>query len=72
MDILNYDVGANLTISVVLLHLWVLMSALLFLRFPGMNCMQRKGSADHTKDEEVEEGDGSLDVEGPEDVPTEN
>jgi hypothetical protein len=60
MDILNYDVGANLTISVVLLHLWLLMSALLFLRFPCMNCMQRKGSVDRTKDEDsVEEGDVS-------------
>mmetsp|Transcript_30179 Transcript_30179/g.61268 ORF Transcript_30179/g.61268 Transcript_30179/m.61268 type:complete len:280 (-) Transcript_30179:1057-1896(-) len=45
MDILSIDMGANLTISVVLLHLWLLLAALLFLRLRCMKCMQRKSTA---------------------------
>jgi len=42
---LSIDMGANLTISVVLLHLWLLLAALLFLRLRCMKCMQRKSTA---------------------------
>uniref|UniRef100_A0A7S0ALP4 DUF4386 domain-containing protein n=1 Tax=Minutocellus polymorphus TaxID=265543 RepID=A0A7S0ALP4_9STRA len=42
MDILGIDMGANLLISVILLHLWLLMAGLLFLRLPCLNCMQKK------------------------------
>lgn len=57
MDILNYDMGANLTISVVLLHLWLLMAALLFLRPKCMNCMQRKSRSQ----QQSQDGDANAD-----------
>lgn len=42
MSILDYDVGINLTLSVVLLHIWLLLAALLFIRLPCLKCIQKK------------------------------
>lgn len=65
MDILAYDMGPNLTISVVLLHLWLLFAALLFMKLPCMNCMQRKKSKapDTSIEKNAEEDDVSKEVE---------
>lgn len=60
MSILNYDVGVNLTLSVVLLHLWLLLAALLFLRVPCLKCIQKKGN--------LAAGEGAVDEDEEHDV----
>jgi hypothetical protein len=60
MAILGIDMGINLTISVVLLHLWILMAALLFMELPFLRCLMcpSKTNAGTTN----EDMDGNLEV----------
>jgi Domain of unknown function (DUF4386) len=44
MAILDFDVGANLTISVVLLHVWIIAGAIIFLDFACLKCCLKKVS----------------------------
>lgn len=63
MSILNLDVGINLTISVVVLHLWLLLAGLLFIHVPFVRCLQKKANdPDDAGEEEIgkEDEGGSV------------
>lgn len=58
MSILNLDVGINLTISVVVLHFWLLIAGLLFIRAPFVECLQKKANdPDETGEEKISNED---------------
>jgi hypothetical protein len=40
MAILEFDMGINITVAVVLLHIWLLVGALMFLKAPCCKCVQ--------------------------------
>ena len=61
-SILNYDMGINLTLAVVLLHLWIFGGILLFLRCGPCSCCNKCINETEEEEELVVEGKDADDT----------